>query len=82
MTELPFTTMPFTMKLEKSDWLMDQSTPLFVERSTPLPYVPAKIFGPLTVSDRTDPIRHPRLDTDQFDPPSVEMKTPLLSTPA
>ena len=44
----------------------DQSVPLFVERNTPAPYVPAKRFGPLTT-------RQPTSESVKAEPTAVQL---------
>jgi hypothetical protein len=49
-----------------------------VERKTPKPLVPAKIFPPLEVIDVTDIFEKPELTWDQFCPLLGERKMPPL----
>jgi hypothetical protein len=54
-----------------------QFAPLLVERNTPLPYVPAKIFVPMTAREKIVVLVKPELTAVQFVPLLVERKTPL-----
>jgi hypothetical protein len=62
--------------------IADQLVPLFVDKKTPLPEVPAKILLPLMAIVLIGTVVRPELIADQLVPLLVDRKTPPLLVPA